>query len=147
MAFKYFNVKNGLVTGNILLHAGNGVVAANAFNGNLSVTDSANLGNISNVKITGGQANYVLKTDGTGNLSWTEQSAGANNAVYFVSNVSEVVAGSELNIAVSYANASYPGGLFTLNQLGPITFTTTDSWAVTNTTSKNAYANLIANTA
>lgn len=78
MAFKYFNVKNGLVTGNILLHAGNGVIAANTFNGSLSVTDSANLGNVSNIKITGGQANYVLKTDGTGNLSWVEQSGGGS---------------------------------------------------------------------
>lgn len=92
MAFKYFNVKNGLVTGNILLHAGNGVIAANTFNGNLSVTDSANLGNIGNIKITGGQANYVLKTDGTGNLSWAEQSgggsqvAGSNTQVQFNNN-------------------------------------------------------------
>jgi len=37
--------------------------------GNLS------LGNVSNVKMTGGTANYVLKTDGAGNLSWTQQIA------------------------------------------------------------------------
>ena len=92
MAFKYFNVKNGLVTGNILLHAGNGVIAANTFNGSLSVTDSANLGNVGNIKITGGQANYVLRTDGTGNLSWVEQSgggsqvAGSNTQVQFNNN-------------------------------------------------------------
>jgi len=28
------------------------------------------LGNVANVKITGGQENYSLVTDGTGNLSW-----------------------------------------------------------------------------
>jgi hypothetical protein len=92
VAFKYFNVKNGLVTGNILLHAGNGVIAANTFNGSLDVTDSANLGNVRNIKITGGQANYVLQTDGTGNLSWVEQSgggsqvAGSNTQVQFNNN-------------------------------------------------------------
>jgi len=42
---------------------------------NFSVTSVANLGNVSNVKISGGVANYVLKTDGLGNLSWGEQTA------------------------------------------------------------------------
>jgi len=146
VSFKYFNVKNGLTTGNIVLHSANAHVQANYFLGNISVTSSANLGNVSNVKITGGTAGYVLKTDGTGNLSWTAQ-AGGGGAVYFQSNVDNVVAGSTLAVNVDYANASYPGGLFTLEQLGPVEFTTTDIWAVTSTTSKNAYANLIANTA
>ena len=34
------------------------------------------LGNVSNVKIGGGVNGYVLQTDGSGNLSWTEQMAG-----------------------------------------------------------------------
>ncbi len=34
------------------------------------------LGNVSNVKIGGGVNGYVLQTDGSGNLSWTEQLAG-----------------------------------------------------------------------
>lgn len=37
----------------------------------LTVNGTATLGAVGNVKITGGTANYVLKTDGTGNLSWT----------------------------------------------------------------------------
>jgi hypothetical protein len=41
--------------------------------GNLNVSFRANLGNASNIKITGGSDGYVLKTDGTGNLSWTSQ--------------------------------------------------------------------------
>jgi hypothetical protein len=148
VAFKYFNVKNGLVTGNILLHASNSSISANSFTGNLSVTDTANLGNISNVKITGGTANYVLQTDGQGNLSWAAQTGGgSSNPVYFESNVSEVIAGSALVVNVSYANSTYPGGLFTLEQLGPVTFAALDSWQTTNTASKNAYANFIANTA
>ena len=31
------------------------------------------LGNVANVRITGGTNGYVLQTDGTGNLSWTAQ--------------------------------------------------------------------------
>lgn len=80
MAFKYFNVKNGLVTGNILLHASNSSISANAFTGNLNVTSTANLGNVGNVIITGGVANYVLSTDGTGNLNWVAQTGGTATA-------------------------------------------------------------------
>lgn len=36
----------------------------------------ANLGNVGNVKITGGVNGYVLQTDGTGNLDWTVMSGG-----------------------------------------------------------------------
>ena len=40
------------------------------------LTSSANLGNVSNVKILGGTNGYVLQTDGTGNLNWTAQTGG-----------------------------------------------------------------------
>ena len=36
----------------------------------LSVSGISNLGSVSNVRITGGTVNYVLRTDGAGNLSW-----------------------------------------------------------------------------
>ena len=42
----------------------------------LSVVGKANLGPASNVIITGGENGYVLSTDGTGNLSWVEQTGG-----------------------------------------------------------------------
>ena len=41
--------------------------------GNLAISNVANLGGTSNVKIGGGTNGYVLQTDGTGNLSWTAQ--------------------------------------------------------------------------
>jgi hypothetical protein len=50
-----------------------------AFGGISTVTwNGANLslGNIANIKITGGTNAQVLQTDGTGNLSWTNQSGG-----------------------------------------------------------------------
>ena len=39
--------------------------------GNLNVGSQSNLGNVGNVHITGGNLNYVLSTDGTGNLTWS----------------------------------------------------------------------------
>jgi hypothetical protein len=93
VTFKYFNVKNGLTTGNITLHAGNGNVTANYFSGNaalgnLTVTgntsftgSNVSLGSVNNLKIFGGSADYVLKTDGTGNLSWAVPSGGAGGGI------------------------------------------------------------------
>ena len=62
---------------NILVVTGTG---AN-INGTLSVTGQSNLGAVGNVVITGGTANYVLKTDGAGNLSWTAPPSDANVTV------------------------------------------------------------------
>ena len=42
----------------------------------LNVNGLSNLGSVSNITITGGSPNYVLSTDGVGNLSWVEQSSG-----------------------------------------------------------------------
>lgn len=67
MTLKYFNVKNGLTTGAITLDSSTG----NTTTTNLSVTGKSNLGNVANVTITGGSSGYVLKTDGAGNLSFT----------------------------------------------------------------------------
>ena len=44
--------------------------------GNINVTGVTNLGNVGNVIITGGTANYVLSTNGSGNLNWVAQSGG-----------------------------------------------------------------------
>jgi hypothetical protein len=116
--------------------------------GNVNFTGpNVSLGNVSNLHITGGTANYVLQTDGSGNLNWVSagtalaQSGGIN----IISNISNVIAGSSLDFTVSYADPAYPGGTFYLDSAGPVTFTTTDAWS-TGGTSKNAYANYIAST-
>ncbi len=46
----------------------------------LTVLGNSNLGSVGNIKITGGTANYVLSTDGLGNLSWVAQSGGGGNS-------------------------------------------------------------------
>lgn len=55
MATKYFNVKNGLSTGGVLVADGN-----------------VTLGSVANVHITGGTDGYLLKTNGSGTLSWVD---------------------------------------------------------------------------
>lgn len=76
MTLKYFNVKNGLVTGNITLDASNSNVSGNYFIGNISVTNKANLGANANVTITGGSSGQLLATDGSGNLYWAAPAGG-----------------------------------------------------------------------
>jgi hypothetical protein len=49
--------------------------------GNIELSGAnVSLGSISNLHITGGSADYVLKTDGAGNLSWTVQNIGRLSA-------------------------------------------------------------------
>lgn len=52
--------------------------------GNLTVGGTSNLGPVSNVHITGGNLNYVLKTDGAGNLQWTPQLTATSNSVPYI---------------------------------------------------------------
>jgi len=56
---------------------------------NLVVEGKTNLGLVGNVTITGGSNNYVLRTDGTGNLNWANiqseiaNAGGSNTAVQY----------------------------------------------------------------
>lgn len=69
------------VTGNINANLGNVIVE------NLTVEGKSNLGAVGNITITGGSNNYVLRTNGTGNLTWANiqseiaNAAGANTYV------------------------------------------------------------------
>jgi cytoskeletal protein CcmA (bactofilin family) len=88
VALKYFNVISGVAAGNITINAGNGTVVADnvvgninslalTANGNVSFTGSnVSLGNVSNLKITGGSSGQYLQTDGTGNLTWAAGGGG-----------------------------------------------------------------------
>jgi hypothetical protein len=54
---------------------------------NLTVNGNTNLGNVGNLRITGGNIGYVLTTDGVGNLSWQESGngtpGGSNTQIQF----------------------------------------------------------------
>jgi len=61
-------VQGDLANGQVLAYTGTEWTNRGATSGGL-----INLGNVSNVKITGGAGGYVLTTDGTGNLSFSPQ--------------------------------------------------------------------------
>lgn len=77
------------VVGNIV--AGNANVLGNlALPGNVDFTGgNLSLGNVGNIHIPGGSANYVLATDGSSNLSWRQAGtgnaniAGSNNQIQY----------------------------------------------------------------
>jgi hypothetical protein len=80
---------------------------------NLVSTD-ANLGNVANVKITGGSNGQVLTTDGTGNLSFSNSSANANYANF----AGQVIDASQPNItSVGTLNGLNVSGT---SNLGPV---------------------------
>lgn len=76
-----FSVRDSL-TGNLTVIIDN---VGNVYAPNLSITGLTDLGQLSNVRITGGNPNYVIATDGTGNLSWVPQSGGGGGNTYIAS--------------------------------------------------------------
>lgn len=71
------SVQNIVANGNITL------------DGDLNVGGESNLGDISNVHIDGGTVNYVISTDGTGNLAWVPQVDNAGNTIPYLSFVAQ----------------------------------------------------------
>jgi len=82
-----------------------GIANVTFASGNLS------LGNVANVKMTGGTSGQVLSTDGTGNLSWITGGGGGNTS-----------AGGS-NTQMQYNNAGVLGGMptFTFNNTSNLT--------------------------
>lgn len=79
--------------------------------GNLSVSSVTNLGSVSNVKITGGTADYVLRTDGSGNLSWVAQTGGGGGEDQYARDTANA-AFIQANSAFNTANSGGGGGSF-----------------------------------
>jgi hypothetical protein len=80
-------VSNALVSGTVYTNAQPNITSIGTLTslnvtGNTSFTGSnVSLGNVSNLKITGGNANFYLKTDGSGNLSWAEVASGTSQII------------------------------------------------------------------
>ena len=154
---------NGLsVTGNITSTNANlgNLVTANYFTGTLTTGAQPNItsvGSLSNLTIGNATSNVVIQngnvtTTGnisagyvTANLAYATGLGGAGGAAatYVTSNITSIVAGSTISVVADYANASYPGGVFTIAQLGPVSLSATDVW-FGGTSTKNAYANFLA---
>ena len=88
-------------------------LGAASVTGNLTVSSVTDLGNVGNVKITGGVADYVLRTDGSGNLSWVAQTGGGGGADQYArdtANAGFLQANSAYdsqNTTGTYANSAY----------------------------------------
>ena len=123
-----------------------------------NITSVGNLTNLtvgnstSNVVISNGNVNATGKISATGNVAgnyilgngyYLTGISGASSSALVTSNINTIVAGSTISVVADYGNASYPGGLFTIVQLGPVSFTATDVWS-TGSATKNAYANFLA---
>jgi hypothetical protein len=88
----------------------------------LTVSGTASLGSVSNVKITGGINGYVLTTDGAGNLTWQAgggggggSPGGTNSAVQF--NDNGVFGGSDGMTFNKYSNALAVNGNVTVKNI------------------------------
>jgi len=94
---------NAGLYGNTLNLTQNANILGNIVTGNITVNNDSNLGLISNITITGGNANYVIITDGQGNLSWAD--AGSTTIISNISNGT-----SNVNIPVANGNINLTAG-------------------------------------
>ena len=92
-------INGNLSTSNVLIN-GNTISAKS---GNLSIGSPINLGSIGNVHITGGAANYIVATDGNGNLSFIDANASPGIAA-LEANVGAYQIYANANIGTIYTN-------------------------------------------
>ena len=109
-----------------------GLAVSNA-TGIVDFTTTANvtLGYVGNLHITGGSADYVLKTDGAGNLSWTAQGGGGGGG-----------SGTSITNGTSNVNIATVSGNVTVTSAGNTIVTVTDTGA-----NIAGYANITGNVA
>ena len=70
----YYTAINGTMT------LQNETIIGNSTIGNLVISNTSNLGSVSNVRITGGSSGQYLQTDGAGNLSWAAGGGGGSGS-------------------------------------------------------------------
>lgn len=94
-------INNANVTNNA--NVGNTLTTSNlTASGNVSFTGAnVSLGNVSNLHITGGTANYFLQTDGAGNLVWAVAGGNTSNISNGTSNVSIATANGNITMSVN----------------------------------------------
>jgi len=88
--YNWVDISSGFMLASILANASslvyrdaNANIYANNFSGNtitIAGTGVSNIGNVGNLRITGGTSGYVLRTDGAGNLSWISPSSAAGGS-------------------------------------------------------------------
>jgi hypothetical protein len=121
------NISNVTIgNGQVLTYDGNNWVNRGGDAGGLIT-----LGDVSNVKITGGAIGYVLETDGLGNLSWTPKSTviayiqnvtQANPAVVTTTQDNFLTEGIEITITDASGMTALNGNTFYANIISSNTF-------------------------
>jgi hypothetical protein len=131
------NVANYLPTFTGNVGAGNvnvtGTVYANGISSTglaslttLTVSATANLGAVGNVKITGGNVGQLLATDGNGNLSWVNDPSGVynnNNVANYLPTFTGTVGANRISsntLSGSNLEISANGAVFTFGQGGAL---------------------------
>ena len=125
-----------------------------AFDGNNWVNRGGNagglltLGDVSNVRITGGSIGYVLETDGTGNLSWTPkstiiafiQTVSANaTAVVTTTEDNFLIEGAEVTITDAVGMTELNGNSYYIDILTSNTFALYSDSALSTPVNSTAY--------
>lgn len=96
----------GVVATTVTTNAQPNITSVGVLSG-VTVNGKTTLGNISNITITGGSANYVLSTDGTGNLSWVAQTGGSGGGSTTLDGLTDVTITTPTNNQVlSYDDAN-----------------------------------------
>jgi len=84
-----------------------------------STTTSADIPNVSDIRIGGGNNGYFLVTDGTGNLSWSV--AGAYNSISNISNIQTIVSPIGTQITTVEDHGLTEGAGVTITNVGGMT--------------------------
>jgi hypothetical protein len=157
LTYAWIDITSGFISANvaasansIVLRDANGNAYANGLNGtSLVISGESDLGNAGNITITGGTSGYVLTTDGTGNLSWSNPASqgvtGTNTSVQYNSDgsfgananftydyVTGILSAPLINSVITSAASSQPnitslGSLLNLDVVGNIVGNTINS--------------------
>ena len=112
---------------------------------NVNVAGEANLGSVDNVTITGGSAGYVLRTDGTGNLSWV--AGGGGNGTPGGSNTQVQFNDESLFAGTASFTFDKNTGILTIPIISATTVSASGFQTTGNLTAGNIKANTLANIA
>ena len=129
---------SGLITGNISADTAN-------ITGNVEMTGAnVSLGNVANLKITGGSSSQVLSTDGAGNLSWVSAGGGGRLSGNATGNINMDTYNLQLR---TYEETVYDAGI--LDGPGTIEFDaqngTIQKYEFTGGAAKTVFAELMTN--
>jgi hypothetical protein len=120
-----------------------GTVSLAAGNGTYFTAELSGVSALANATLSLAQSAYN-QANSAYELANSAYNRSNSSNVLVKSEVTSIVAGSELAINVTYANTMYPGGIFTITQQLPISLTMTNIWS-SGLANKNAYINLESN--